>query len=99
MKLVWFSWFSVFVCALSLTLFAYTSYQRSGDRAAIEKLAIETNAALCALRADLQRRHDAGVAFLKENPNGIPGISAADIQRSLGNQQATLDALSDLSCS
>lgn len=98
MKLVWFSWFSIFVCVLALALFAWTSVQRSHDQAALEKLARETNAALCAFKTDLQRRYDAGVEFLEKNPNGIPGISGADIQRSLVNQKATLDALEGLSC-
>lgn len=60
--------------------------------------AFETNQALCTFKQDLQVRYDNGVQFLVDNPEGIPGISAADIQRSLSNQRATLEALSDLNC-
>lgn len=94
----WFTWGSVFVCILSLALFVYTSLQRSNDVAEFEKLAEQTNHALCTLRSDLQRRYDAGTEFLENNPSGIPGLSAQEIARSLANQRSTLDALATLEC-
>jgi hypothetical protein len=54
---------------------------------------------LCALKADIQRRHDAGVMFLEDHPNGIPGIPAAALKQSITNQKASLHALRDLDCS
>ena len=73
----------------------YDSQQRRADLAeAVQKI----NGALCTFVADIQRRHDDGVKFLEDHPEGIPGISAADIQRSLDAQQSTLDSLSGLDC-
>ncbi len=60
--------------------------------------AFRTHDALCTLKGDLQRRHDAGVQYLVDHPEGIAGISAADLQRSLTAQQSTLDSLHSLSC-
>lgn len=102
MKLVWFSWFSVFVCALALALFAYTSIQRSHDQAQLEELAVETNAALCAFKSNLEQRALDAEQYIADVQDGkrevIPGITIADLQRSLFNQQQTLDALEELSC-
>lgn len=58
----------------------------------------QAHEALCALKADLGVRIDAGHAFLNDNPNGIPGIPAKTIEASIRNQEATLDALRVLTC-
>lgn len=63
-----------------------------------ERVAAQTHAAICTLRADLQRRVDDGDAFLKRHPHGIPGISRADIQRSLVGQRSTIKALAIADC-
>jgi hypothetical protein len=56
--------------------------------------------ALCNLRADVQRRVDAGHRFLREHPDGIPGlIPAATLRANDANSQRTVDALSSLTCS
>ena len=73
----------------------YDSQQR---RAELADAVSNINRSLCTFVADLQRRHDDGVQFLEDNPEGIPGLSATDIQRSLDAQQSTLDALSGLDC-
>lgn len=83
------------VLAVSL----YVDYRSDRADARVRAVAVETHEALCAFKSDLQRRYTAGSEFLENNPDGIPGISAADIQRSLQNQRATLDALSALDCS
>lgn len=56
------------------------------------------NDSLCALRSDLQVRVDSSEEFLEEHPNGIQGISRADIQQGIDNQERTIEALDDLSC-
>lgn len=56
------------------------------------------NDALCALRVDLQKRVANSQTFLKENPEGIPGISVRIVQDGIENQQRTISALSGLSC-
>lgn len=70
----------------------------------LKRVARETHTSLCALRQDIQRRHEAGVEYLKEHPRGLVGdagtilISAAQIRDSLRNQESTLDALDPLNC-
>lgn len=62
-------------------------------------VARETNKSLCSLRAELERRVDSSRAFLADNPNGIPGITAATIRKSIRDTRRTIDALGELDCS
>lgn len=64
-------------------------------------LANDTRTSLCAFKGDLERRVTAGEEFLLKHPNGIPGISAENIQTSLNNQRMTITALESggLECS
>lgn len=50
--------------------------------------------AICALQDDLERRVLNAQQFIEDHPGGIPGISRADLERSIQNQQMTLAALS-----
>jgi hypothetical protein len=54
--------------------------------------------AICDLRADLERRVETSREFLRENPQGIPGISRRVILTGIANQEETIDALADLDC-
>ena len=73
----------------------YDSQQRRTELAE----AVQTiNSSLCTFVADLQRRHDDGVQFLEDHPNGISGITADDIRRSIDAQTSTLNALTELRC-
>lgn len=65
----------------------------------IGTVASDSNNALCALRGDLERRVASSEQFLRENPNGIPGISAKVIRDGMTNQRRTIAALSRLDCS
>jgi len=67
-------------------------------RAEIAELADKTHAALCVFVDDLERRVEISEQFLKDNPNGIPGISDETIQTSIDNQLRTIDTLSGLGC-
>lgn len=91
-------WASIALCAVCLALFGWSAYLRTQDVKSIDELATETNGALCTFKMDLETRYANGVQFLDAHPQGIPGISAADIARSLNNQKATIDALSGLDC-
>lgn len=65
------------------------------------KLALEgqeAHDALCTFRTDLQRRITLGRQFLATHPEGIPGISAADLARSIAGQESTLKALKISNC-
>jgi hypothetical protein len=55
--------------------------------------------AICALKADLDRRIQASLDFLVTHPNGIQGITAATIRQGIANQQLTIDALQEVTCS
>jgi hypothetical protein len=57
-----------------------------------------TETALCNLRTDLVRRNETSRQFLKENPQGIPGITAAAIKTSIKNSERTIKSLSNLRC-
>lgn len=59
---------------------------------------VQTTMALCTLRDDLQRRVDQSTAFLKEHPNGIPGIPRETFLQGVKNQRSTIDALNALDC-
>ena len=54
--------------------------------------------ALCALRADYQKRIDTSRKFLVTHPRGIPGISAGVIRTGIVNSQRTVTALGPLTC-
>lgn len=58
----------------------------------------DSKAGLCAIREDSEQRVHLGEEFLKENPKGIPGISAESLDRSIANSKQTLLSLSFLSC-
>jgi len=53
---------------------------------------------LCALRADAERRINQTDEFIKENPEGVAGISLEQLERSKENSVRTRDALKDLHC-
>lgn len=57
-----------------------------------------TTHALCALRGDLETRINASTAYLKEHPEGIPGVSPKLIRDGIANQKRTVHALRSLSC-
>lgn len=58
----------------------------------------QAHVALCVLRQNLQLKVDKSRGFLHTHPDGFAGISAADIQSSIDDDQATLDALAKLRC-
>jgi len=54
--------------------------------------------AICALRADRIHGIEEGKEFLKKHPQGIPGITRADIERSITQQQETVRAFRFADC-
>jgi len=90
-------WTAVLYGVVALALVAGLIFANS-QRNDLRDVQDETVTALCTFRDDLQRRYDDGIKFLVNHPEGIPGISAADIQRSLENQRATLKSLAELPC-
>jgi hypothetical protein len=76
----------------------YVYIVSENSRQDIAAVAENSNNALCSLRADLERRVEVSQDFLRENPDGIPGISAEVIRTGILNQQRTINALSGLDC-
>lgn len=79
-------------------LFALGYLNAQNHREALAREVTTTNAALCTFVNDLEGRVETSQAFLEENPDGIPGISAKVIRQSIANQLATIDSLSRLGC-
>jgi hypothetical protein len=78
------------------------NYDDSSDQQQIDIVASETKTALCALRLDIETRSKSTQEFIDGIRTGrrepIPGISIADLQRSVNSQQSTLEALKPLDC-
>ena len=58
----------------------------------------QNHRALCAFRGDLDRRVADTRAFLADHPHGIPGITAANLELSIRNQEATIASLRFVQC-
>ena len=89
------------VVAVLLAVSLYTSAKSAGDQARkLEQVATETHPALCTFTDDLTRRYETTRKYLRkhEGREPIPGITRADLRRSLQAQKSTLDALSVLNC-
>ena len=54
--------------------------------------------AICALRVDRIRGIQEGREFLRRHPSGIPGITRADIERSIATQRETVRAFRFADC-
>ena len=65
--------------------------------------ALQTNNTLCDFKRSIQVRYDNTVAYVTLLEEGVrrppPGITIEDIRADLAARRATLDSLSDLSCS
>ncbi len=91
--------YCVIAAVLALTL--YTNAKTSGQQQrALEQVARETHTALCTFTDDLERRLESTIKYLHKHPGRepIPGITRADLRRSVVNQKATLAALDELHC-
>lgn len=70
--------------------------------ATLAYFSIQTHDALCTFRDDLERRANETAFYISQielgiRP-GIPGITTADLRRSLAAQKATLKSLDGLNC-
>lgn len=73
--------------AAMLTMFLYVIPQQS-----------KTNDALCTFRNDLQTRVVQTQEFLRDHPEGFPGVPSGTLQQSLAGQIRTVASLSALDC-
>lgn len=58
----------------------------------------QTHNALCTFKDDLQKRIDGTQAFLVRYPNGLDGLSKADLVKSIRDQKSTIESLDSLNC-
>lgn len=88
---------ALFVVALITGLLFVGGIWRVGNQqAAIEqqgKQNANALSALCALKADLERRIKTTRKFLEQHPNGIPGIPAETLRQTLNGQRKTVRAI------
>jgi hypothetical protein len=57
------------------------------------KLGVRTHTGVCRLKDDLETRVANSEAFLRDHPDGIPGISAKTIQLGVDGQKRTIRSL------
>ncbi len=96
------------ICAVQVFFAGVIGYNFNNARAARSEINAQVSenhvqvtrntAAFCALRKNFKVRIRETNAFLKKNPNGIPGISAGTLRRSNGNLITTVAALHDIKC-
>lgn len=75
----------LFVALLGMGVYVY-SVTRNNTRA------------LCAIKLDATRRVSETQEFLKEHPEGIPGLEPEILKRGIDTAKAQVKALSDVSC-
>lgn len=89
---------TILIYALLIAVGGYFYFQIQQQQDDLTRVAINTNSALCTLRADLVQRVSDSIQFLQDHPEGIKGIPTAQIQQAIDNQQRTVDSLSNLNC-
>lgn len=87
------------VVVVAFIYFAWVTGQQNVLLAQQAESAQRTETALCIFRDDLETRVKSAQQFLRDNPDGIPGISPELLQQSIDNQQRTILALQLLNCS
>lgn len=88
----------MFICLSMMLLTMWNTYRLGQQSRELRAVAVETRDSLCAFKFNLQTTQRDAKDFLVENPDGIPGISAATIEQGIANRQNTLDSLQTLSC-
>lgn len=64
----------------------------------VVKISDDNKQALCAQKTTAQTQAKQTEEFIKDNPNGIPGISRAVLERSKTNAQRTVKSLESVDC-
>jgi len=69
-----------------------------GLAAKIYSVSQENTEAICAVRAESEKRSATSKKFLEEHPRGISGISPAVLRRGIDSADSTVKALSTVDC-
>lgn len=83
-------WLAVSTVVLFLGLIALGTY--------VYTIASSNNDGLCALRSEAKDRLEGTQKYLKEHPEGFPGITRAEIIKGLEGPKRTIRALKGLNC-
>lgn len=75
----------LYICLVGIAGYTYIQGQRNTK-------------ALCTIRSNAADRVEQTQSFLQDHPNGIDGISALDLRRSLQTYQNTVRALEEVDC-
>lgn len=81
-----------------LIAFAFLGLTSAALGLYVAHVATENKKGLCALRTDAEDRINQTQDFIKEHPDGIPGISIAQLKRSTNNSVRTFMALEEVDC-
>lgn len=87
----WRSHLSAFVVVVGVLLVA-------GGVLKVYQTADQAHKAICALREERIDAIHASEKFIHDHPQGIPGISRADIERSIATQRQTVRAFRFADC-
>jgi Tfp pilus assembly protein PilN len=96
---LWLALGSIF---LSVVLSATVVLTSASERKRTDIIALQTLNALCSFKSDLAKRAATTERFINDVERGerglIPGITLADLARSLFAQRSTLRSLESLNC-
>lgn len=89
----------VFV-VLCIAVLVYLAVSVNSSSSEVKRLAENNQATLCTFRSNIEGRRSEGMAYLRKHPHGVVNpktgdiiITAAELQRSIAAQTATLAAL------
>lgn len=88
----------LYVCVS--VVFGVLLYTTFAQRKALRESVDDIHTSLCIFVVDLQHRVDDTERYLRNHPGKepIPGVTRADLRRSLVNQKNTVDSLNGLGC-
>lgn len=81
-----------------MIIFALLGFTVAGSVVYVYTTSENNKEALCAYQADLVQRVASGEQFLKDNPNGIPGISEQTIRASIDSLKQSLKSFAIVNC-
>lgn len=80
-------------------LMLWQAYRLGGTASEVRTIAVQTHDSICALRADIQHRHDTTVKYLADHQDPyILGVPRETFEKGVRDQEATLEALNSLDC-
>jgi len=94
-RLVWLV-VALYLIQAGVSVYFFLAARDQREKLAV--VAVSTARGLCAIRHDAENSVQQSQDFLKDHPNGIPGISRKLLLRSIAQQQALADNLAGIKC-